>query len=150
MSENLSLLCFNLGKQIGFSFKLAFTEFMHHGHASLSASFSAVIQNHAVHAVHLGPDLMWLTRCTKQRLLHCKKMHTLWLCFDMKQTANPAIDRGMRAWEFVSDSLTVPVCLCLYMWPIVACSNELWYEVLCSINLLIQRPLCTTKLNPVQ
>lgn len=149
MSENLSLLHFSLGKQIGLSFKLA-----------LSLCIMGAL--HWVPAflqwskIMLCMQYIWvLIWCDwpgvqNKDFSTAKKMHSLWLCFDMKQTANPAIDRGMRAWEFVSDSLTVPVCLCLYMWPIAACSNELWYELLCSINLLIQRPLCTTKLNPVQ
>lgn len=42
--------------------------------------------------------------------------------------------------EHESVSLTEAVCSCLYMWPIVVCSNELWYEVLCTINLLIWVP----------
>lgn len=45
--------------------------------------------------------------------------------------------------------LTEDVCLCLYIWCICICLNELWYEVLCCINLLIQCPSCTTRLNPV-
>lgn len=54
----------------------------------------------------------------------------------------PPSEEGERSAELRSES----VCLCLYMWPIVVCSDELWYEALCYINLLIQRPQCAASL----
>lgn len=54
----------------------------------------------------------------------------------------PTSEEGERPAELCSES----VCLCLYMWPIVVCLDELWYEALCSINLLIQRPRCAATL----
>lgn len=54
----------------------------------------------------------------------------------------PPSAEGERPTELGSES----VCLCFYMWPIVVWSDELWYEALCSINLLIRRPQCATTL----
>lgn len=45
--------------------------------------------------------------------------------------------------------LSESVCLCLYTCPIVVCLDELWYEALCSINLLIRCPLCATRISSV-
>lgn len=68
-----------------------------------------------------------------------------WLCWGEKSEPSlilPPSEEEERPAELQSES----VCLCLYMWPIVICSHELWYEVLCSINLLSRRPQCAATL----
>lgn len=107
-------------------------------------------------SLRVGPDLRWACDVTSRAAYdELQKDFTAMSacicdmgCFGGKETATviPSLSEDR---EHGSVFLTEAVCLCLYMWPIVVCSNELWYEVLCLINLLIRCPLCATRLNPV-
>lgn len=97
------------------------------------------------HVLHVVFDVLW--REKKRRPTDCGMCISDASGFVGGKNEEPSLIlppsvEGGRPAELRIES----VCLCLYMWPIVVCSDELRFEALCSINLLIPRPQCATKL----